>query len=553
MLSKFWLIKRRRRRRRTIAPKFLTWAAELGITDSPPPNPSQSSLKPSNPPSCLGKSLTVSHFPNSGGRGLAAARHLTKHELVLTVPKSALITSDTLISMDNKLCCSIRRYPNLSSSQMLSVCLLAEMGKGRSSRWHTYLMQFPRSYDTLAGFARFETQALQVDDAIWAAEKAVSKAELEWKEALPLMRELEFKHQLITFRSWLWASATISTRTMHIPWDEAGCLCPVGDFFNYAAPGEDSIGSEYEDSCTQFSSLQVSSSLKNKDLERELDTRPVEEHSQRLIDAGYDEDVGAYCFYARRNYRKGEQIPCAVLAALRNLWVELHHLAVRPYQHFESDCEVLLSYGTYTNLELLEHYGFILTTNPNEKVYIQLEPDVYSNSWPKESLYIQPDGKPSYALLCALRLWATPPNKRKSVGHLAYSGQLLSRENEMHVMRWIENKCCFLLDNVPSSVEEDIYLLDFADKKRRGQWRDGNWQLDGDSEPYANRFLSVNVSGFFDTAETRAGIIQKVKSILSFIKLSLANSVSTSTILIGCETNITEITNLIAVNWNPIL
>ncbi|KAK9115707.1 hypothetical protein Sjap_014654 [Stephania japonica] len=411
---------------------FLTWAAELGITDSPPNHP-KSSPQPSNPPSCLGKSLTVSHFPNSGGRGLAAARHLTKHELLLTVPKSALITAENLVSMDNKLlCCFFGKNPNLSSTQILSVCLLAEMGKGRSSRWHTYLRQLPRSYDTLVGFTRFETQALQVDDAIWAAEKAISNAESEWKEALSLMRELEFQRQLLTFRSWLWASATISTRTMHIPWDEAGCLCPVGDFFNYAAPGEDSIGSAFEDSCMQFSSLQVSSSSKNEVLERELDTRPVEGHFRRLIDAGYEEDVGVYCFYARRNYRKGEQ--------------------------------VLLSYGTYTNLELLEHYGFILTTNPNEKIYIQLEPDVYSNSWTKESLYIQPDGMPSYALLCALRLWATPPNKRKSVGHLAYSGQQLSRENEMHAMKWIENKCCFLLDNVRSSIEEDICLLDFAEK-----------------------------------------------------------------------------------------
>ena len=24
---------------------------------------------------------------------------------------------------------------------------------------------------------------------------------------------------------------------MHIPWDEAGCLCLVGDLFNYDAPG----------------------------------------------------------------------------------------------------------------------------------------------------------------------------------------------------------------------------------------------------------------------------------------------------------------------------
>jgi len=61
--------------------------------------------------------------------------------------------------------------------------------------------------------------------------------------------------------------------------------------------------------------------------------------------------------------------------------------------------QVLLSYGTYTNLELLEHYGFLLNNNPNDKVYIPLEPGVSScSSWPAESLYINQGGEPSYAL-----------------------------------------------------------------------------------------------------------------------------------------------------------
>ena len=46
-------------------------------------------------------------------------------------------------------------------------------------------------------------------------------------------------------------------------------------------------------------------------------------------------------------------------------------------------------------------------------------------------MYIHQDGKPSFALLSALRLWATPLNQRKSVGYLAYSGSQLSIENEI--------------------------------------------------------------------------------------------------------------------------
>lgn len=49
-----------------------------------------------------------------------------------------------------------------------------------------------------------------MDDATWAAEKAIGKAGLEWKEAIPLMGELKLKHKLQTLKAWLWASATVS-------------------------------------------------------------------------------------------------------------------------------------------------------------------------------------------------------------------------------------------------------------------------------------------------------------------------------------------------------
>lgn len=127
--------------------------------------------------------------------------------------------------------------------------------------------------------------------------------------------------------------------------------------------------------------------------------------------------------------------------------------------------QVLLSYGTYTNLELLEHYGFLLNENPNDKVFIPLEPEIYSScSWPKESLFIHQNGKPSFALLSTLRLWATPQNQRRSVGHLVYSGLQLSIQNEMFILRWISKKSTTILKNLPTSFEDDSLLLSAIDK-----------------------------------------------------------------------------------------
>lgn len=306
------------------------------------------------------------------------------------------------------------------------------MGKGKGSWWYPYLIHLPRDYDILATFGEFEKQAFQVADAIWAAEKAISKARSEWKEANQLMKEINLKPQLLTFRAWLWAASTISSRTLHVPWDEAGCLCPVGDLFNYAAPGEEVVSSEEVDSRKCIPSFQISSPL-NGNCTPVSTGEPFDAHDQRLTDGGYQEDVAAYCFYARQNYRQGEQ--------------------------------VLLCYGTYTNLELLEHYGFLLNENPNDKVFIPLEPEIYSSSsWPKDSLYIHQNGRPSFSLLSALRLWATPANKRRSVGHLAYSGSQLSTDNEIHVMKWIANKCNEILKNLSTSIEEDSLLLSSLDE-----------------------------------------------------------------------------------------
>lgn len=79
----------------------------------------------------------------------------------------------------------------------------------------------------------------------------------------------------------------VSSRTMHISWDTAGCLCPVGDFFNYAPPEEDHHQLGELDSSTE-----------------EL----VDAKTDRLTDAGYDDDLASYCFYAKRNYERGDQV-----------------------------------------------------------------------------------------------------------------------------------------------------------------------------------------------------------------------------------------------------
>jgi hypothetical protein len=82
---------------------------------------------------------------------------------------------------------------------------------------------------------------------------------------------------------------------LHIPWDEAGCLCPIGDLFNYDAPGEELSG------------------IENIIASSNVDEEQIDFHSQRLTDGGFVEDSNAYCFYARTNYKKGDQVEYTVL------------------------------------------------------------------------------------------------------------------------------------------------------------------------------------------------------------------------------------------------
>ncbi|XP_022143355.1 protein SET DOMAIN GROUP 40 isoform X2 [Momordica charantia] len=442
---------------------LLRWAADRGISDSVDKESSNS---------CLGRSLCVSLFPDAGGRGLGAVRNLNNGELVLRVPKSVLFTTQSLLLENEKLSMALKRYPSLSSTQKLTFCLLYEIGEGSNSWWFPYFKHLPQSYDILATFGEFEKQALQVDYAIWATEKAALKSHTEWREVKGLMEDSNVKRQLQTFKAWLWASATISSRALYVPWDEAGCLCPVGDLFNYAAPEGESLDIRDVSSFSQHASS--GGDMTTDELHEEQgDTQ------RALTDGGFDEKVSAYCFYARESYKKGQQ------------------------------------------------------ENPNDRVFIPLEHDIYTtSSWPKESLYICQNGNPSFALLSALRLWATRPNKRRGVGHLAYAGSQLSVDNEMSVMQWLSKNCHTVLSNLPTSVEEDRRLLCNICKVQDLQIPRGLGKM---LSTYGGEFCAfLKTNGLMNGDEAELRLTGKVKHSLDRWKLAVQWRISYKKALIDC-------------------
>lgn len=206
---------------------------------------------------------------------------------------------------------------------------------------------------------------------------------------------------------------------------------------------------------------------------------------------------------------------------------------------------MLLSYGTYTNLELLEHYGFLLDENPNDKAFIPLEPEVYSScSWPKDSLYIHQNGKPSFALLSALRLWLTPQNQRRSVGHLIYSGSQLSAENEKIVMVWMVKSCKAVLMNFATSIEDDKLLISKIDRMedfgRSGKLENVLSTFEGEARAFLENRCLINEESGVKLLEFRV-----IRRYMEKWKLAVQWRLRYKRILADCIAHCTDVINKI--------
>ncbi|GAB4821693.1 hypothetical protein N2152v2_008739 [Parachlorella kessleri] len=162
---------------------------------------------------------------------------------------------------------------------------------------------------------------------------------------------------------------------------------------------------------------------------------PEQEQEEGLCGDGcLDKASGEYCLYARRRYEAGEQ--------------------------------VFLCYGRHTNLELLEHYGFILPTNPHDTAALQitaLPPEVAaklaSAGLEGPGCYIHHNGSPSWDLLRALRLAAATPDERRSSAYLALDGRPISRAGEGRALAMLRSACCAALRGLPSTAQQDEQLL----------------------------------------------------------------------------------------------
>ena len=172
-----------------------------------------------------------------GWRGVVATADLAPDDCVLRVPGDILMSHRSAAKdPDLALVLESPEGQPLTPADRLAVHLLHEASKGESSRWHLYIQQLPRNYNLLCCFTAAERALLQAPFAIDAAERSVEQVETAWKRASPALFALALPRPFRSLAAWRWAHATVSSRTVFVPFDPAGALCPVGDLFNYAPP-----------------------------------------------------------------------------------------------------------------------------------------------------------------------------------------------------------------------------------------------------------------------------------------------------------------------------
>eukprot|EP00236_Picocystis_salinarum_P004697 CAMPEP_0113925918 /NCGR_PEP_ID=MMETSP1159-20121227/3468_1 /TAXON_ID=88271 /ORGANISM="Picocystis salinarum" /LENGTH=424 /DNA_ID=CAMNT_0000926257 /DNA_START=157 /DNA_END=1432 /DNA_ORIENTATION=+ /assembly_acc=CAM_ASM_000767 len=367
-----------------------------------------------------------------GHRGIVAQEKLGKSDLAL--PKTMLMSVETARSdPDIQI---IEEQAKLHSRQVLGLHLLKECTKGKHSPWFLYLQQLPRRYTLLAHFLPEECLELQDDHAVNLCRQCRDIERKNWKQVRPYLDQLISNVKLRSFQAWLWATATLDSRTMFIEDDSAGVLTPIGDLFNYAPPP-----SPYLRTPEEFLGFND-------------DTKEKAYKSSQENNAGYgtyDAQSKQYHIITCSEYSKGDQI--------------------------------YLCYGKYTNLELLQFYGFMMEKNEHDqhslsswdlRDYCECT-NIPSTHLPSTNLAVLINGCPSWNLAVLLRAQGLKHSRIPgSALEILLSGAPVSKESDALAFKLYVEICRCKLRSYPTTIEEDRELLRVAGSEKRAlaiSWR----------------------------------------------------------------------------------
>ncbi|PRW59526.1 SET DOMAIN GROUP 40 [Chlorella sorokiniana] len=158
---------------------------------------------------------------------------------------------------------------------------------------------------------------------------------------------------------------------------------------------------------------------------------------------------------------------------------------------YKAGQQVFLCYGRHTNLDLLRHYGFVLSDNPHDVAALPprlLPPAVQQQLAGSSSssgiggsgsagaldaadgeaegaetgALLHANGAPSWELLRALRLGSATSAERKTSAYLALADQPISTGSERAAFEGLRAACEAALAELPTTIEQDEREIEAA-------------------------------------------------------------------------------------------
>eukprot|EP01025_Chloroclados_australasicus_P013381 TRINITY_DN16304_c0_g1_i3.p1 TRINITY_DN16304_c0_g1~~TRINITY_DN16304_c0_g1_i3.p1 ORF type:complete len:402 (-),score=30.15 TRINITY_DN16304_c0_g1_i3:47-1252(-) len=342
--------------------------------------------------------ITINQI-DSYNRGIFATNTIDPDEVILKVPQRILLSTDKADQILNGIDCS-----QLNETQILGLCLLTEISKGAKSQWNEYFKTLPQKFFTFHCFRPFEIELLQIDYAVNRAQQVRLQTINNWSKIKKIMKELRISETLRTFGSWAWCEGCISSRTMYVPWADVGTLTPFGDMFNHVQPP-----------------LQCTPQIGGNQL---LITTENIEYKQGGS-GSFNSQNQCYEIFAGDGYKKGEQ--------------------------------VCLTYGVYSNLELLELYGFQIEQNQQDIALLPISM-FEIDGVQQEECGLHFNGQPTWKLITNLRLkYCKNPQQRLKV----LEGEMLCEiDKEREVARVLSDVILSVLKLLQtSSIQDDLILI----------------------------------------------------------------------------------------------
>ncbi|XP_072019444.1 SET domain-containing protein 4-like isoform X2 [Amphiura filiformis] len=162
------------------------------------------------------------------GRGLMTLKPLKVDDVIISIPKRLLITTQT--TLDSEIGDYIKSCtPKLTPLQVLCIFLMYEKAKGLNSSWHPYISVLPQVYTTPAYFSNEELTSLPRFLSIQAQQQVLTvKGAYEAVADILVTMETMFAfcHGVMGFEEFRWAWFVINTRSVYMKQDVSEFLQP---------------------------------------------------------------------------------------------------------------------------------------------------------------------------------------------------------------------------------------------------------------------------------------------------------------------------------------